>query len=337
LPASSFETPPSPEAVAMAVTLALEAELFKKMLENMDRQSVCLEAILTKIAILELRQSRGGGEPNDSIRAMNQWAIGASSCITEAMIKAVSQGPRTYYEVFADKDKRRCEYEIWKFFELAIKKNEYVASDSQHSTGECFRAMPSVLKLLHPGKTDDAINEMLEAPLKLLYKLIIPLNRQYAPMTSAKMVEHQVVPKSYKTEGSLSEDAAKEIWQNLCESYPECKIVDKIPINVLDNNESWHQQLIRKICLYNMHKKAVHIANGTLSWTSEAAPVITPEMHEDAKQKHLDALDRFWVKNDAAGKILIDRAAELKDKQWAASEKAKKEKQEDAKGSEGDQ
>jgi len=321
----------------MAVTQALEAELLKKMLENMDRQSVCLEAILNKIAIIELRQSRGGGEPNDSIRAMNQWAIGESSCITEAMIKAVSQGTMTYHEVFDDKDKRRCEYEMWKFYELAIKKNEYVASGSQHSTGECFRAVPSVLKLLHPGKSDDAINQMLDEPLKLLYKLILPLNRRYAPMTSAKMVEHKVVPKSYKTEGSLSEDAAKEMWQNLCESHPECKIVDEIPINVLDNNESWHQQLIRKICLYNEHKKAVHIAKNALDWTSEAAPVITPEMHEDAKQKHFVALDRFWVKNDAAGKLLIDRAAEAKNQQWAASEKAKKEKQEDAKGSEGDQ
>jgi len=316
---------------------ALEAELFKKMLEKMDRQHECLNAILNKIAILELRQSRGGGEPNDSIRAMNQWATAESSCITPAIIQAVSKGPRTYYELFADKDIRRCEYEMWKFFENAIKKNEYVASGSQHSTGECFHAMPSVLKQLYPGKPVEEIDEMLEAPLKVLYKLVIPLNRQHAPMTIAKMVEDQVLHKSYKTEDSLSEEAAKEIWQNLCESHPECKIVDDIPINDLYNDESWHQKLIRKISLYNEHKKAAQIAENALDWTSKAAPVITAEMHEEAKKKHLDALDRFWVKNDPAGKIWIDRAAKLRDEQWAASEKAKKEKQEDAKGSEGDQ
>jgi len=313
------------------------AELLTKMLEKMDSQYECLNAILNKIAILELRQSRGGGEPNDSIRAMNQWATAESSCITEAIIKAVSKGPRTYYEAFADKDKRRCEHELWKFFELAIKKNEYVASDSQHSTGECFHAMPSVLKQLHPGKTDEEINEMLEAPLKVLYKLVIPLNRQHAPMTIAKMVEHQVLPKSYETEGSLSEEAAKEIWQNLCELHPECKIVDDIPINSLDNDESWHQKLIRKISLYNKHKKAAHVAKNTLSWTSEAAPVITAEKHKEAKKKHLEDLDRFWVEKDPHGKILIDRADKLKDEQWDESENAKKAKQEDAKGSEGEQ
>jgi len=134
---------------------------------------------------------------------------------------------------FADKDKRRCEYEIWKFFEL-IKKNEYVASDP----------------------------------------------------------------------------AAKEIWQNLCESHPECKIVDDIPINDLYNDESWHQKLIRKISLYNEHKKAAQIAENALDWTSKAAPVITAEMHEEAPV------------------ITAEMHEEAK---------AKKEKQEDAKGSEGDQ
>jgi len=82
---------------------------------------------------------------------------------------------------------------------------------------------------------------------------------------------------------------------------------------------------------------AVHIANGTLSWTSEAAPVITAERHKEAKKKHLEDLDRFWVEKDPHGKILIDRADKLNDEQWDESENAKKAKQEDAKGSEGEQ
>ena len=91
---------------------------------------------------------------------------------------------------------------------------------------------------------------------------------------------------------------------------------------------------VRKIYLYNMHKKAAHVAENTLSWTSKAAPVITAERHEEAKKKHLEALDRFWVSKDPAGKILIDRAGKLRDEQC---EKAKNAKQEDAKGSEGEQ
>ena len=65
----------------------------------------------------------------------------------------------------------------------------------------------------------------------------------------------------------------------------------------MDETPIWHQKLIRKISLYNVHKKAAQDAKRTLnpqwrlSWTPEAAPVITAEKHEEAEKKAETASD----------------------------------------------
>jgi len=315
-----------------------------KLSEKLDCQAECLNAILSKIANIELRQSKSSGEINDALRAFHQWACGQSSGIPMAAVEAVAKmvGPSTYYKNFADKDDRRCEFEFWKFYELLIKKNEFVASDSQHSTGECLQSMPSCLKKLHPEKTNEEINDMIEKPLQLLFKLKLPLNRQHAPMTIEKMIENQILPATFKCDAYLSEEAAKKAWDDLCELSPEFRIVEKIPINDHEKGESWHQQLIRKIVIFNQHKKSVHQAKGTLSWWAPepSKRVITEEEHKAAKKRHIEALDVFWTEQDPKGKLLIQRAETLK-KEWSESEKAENakraKKEEEAKGSEGEQ
>jgi len=317
-----------------------------KMCEKFDCLAAVLNAILSKLSNVELRQSKSSGEINDALRAFHQWACGQSSGIpmaaVEAVTKMILEGPSTYYKNFADKDDRRCEFELWKFYELLIKKNEFVASDSQHSTGECLKSMPSCLKLLHPEKTNEEINEMLEKQLQLLFKLKLPLNRQQAPMTIEKMVENQILPATFKSDAYLSEEAAKKVWHHLCELSPEFSIVEKIPINDHEQGESWHQQLIRKIVIFNQHKKSVHQARGTLSWWAPepSKRVITEEEHKAAKKRHIEALDAFWTDKDPKGKLLIQRAETLK-REWSESEKTenakRSKKEEEAKGSEGEQ
>jgi len=71
----------------------------------------------------------------------------------------------------------------------------------------------------------------------------------------------------------------------------------QIKKHFMDETPIWHQRLIRKISLYNVHKKAAQDAKRTLnpqwrlSWTPEAAPVITAEKHEEAEKKAETASD----------------------------------------------
>ena len=81
-----------------------------------------------KASNMELRQSHSGGECNDSIRAMRQWAGGESATLPQRAVKTVAEmikarGKATYYRVFALKDLRRGDLEMYKFLERAINKN----------------------------------------------------------------------------------------------------------------------------------------------------------------------------------------------------------------------
>jgi len=59
----------------------------------------------------------------------------------------------------------------------------------------------------------------------------------------------------------------------------------------MDETPIWHEKLTRKTSLYNVHKKAAQDAKRTLhpqwrvSWTPEAAPVITAEKDEETEKK----------------------------------------------------
>ena len=98
---------------------AVEAEP-TKMCEKLNCLAELLKSILSKLSNVELRQSKSSGEINDALRAFHQWACGQSSGVPKAAVEAVAQiileGPSTYYKNFADKDDRRCEFELWKFW-----------------------------------------------------------------------------------------------------------------------------------------------------------------------------------------------------------------------------
>jgi hypothetical protein len=321
-------------------------KMFEKMFEKMDYQLAYIDTMCEKLSIIELRQSRTAGETNDSIRAFQQWACAESSCIGSEAVKTVKQMQgmnknqlATYYEAFVQKDERRCEYELWKFYELVFRKNDFIASDSQHSTGECFQYMPSAIRKLNPDITEEELNKMIPEGLKLLYELMLPLNRAGAPMTTKMMIELQTVPKNYKPKrDQLTEDQAKHIWERVKAMCPECGKIEEIPVNDLHAKESWHQQLLRRVLEHNRFKKKVHVAEATAAWSVEDEAEATPEQIKAANDKHTKALDKYWSRSEPHGVLVIERAKELK-KKWAKepeNDKAKKTKLEETKD-EGDE
>ena len=317
---------------------ATSEELLAKLVEKFDFQLQYLDTACEKLSNIELRQSRTAGEVNDSIRAVQQWANAESSCITSQAIKTVVEmqastktKQATYYEAFVQKDERRCEYELWKFYQIMVCKNDYVASDSQHSTGECFKLQPSVIRKLNLSIAESELDEMIPETLKMLHKLTMPLNRAYEPMTIQKMIELHIVPKNYKAPEQLTEVEAKKLWASVKAAHPECEIIDAIPINELGKQETWHQQLMRRVVEHNRFKKKVHLAEGTCSWETEEQ--LSAEEVKQAKQKHQKALKSFWSKHEPGAVLAIERAEKVKKKRAkeAAVEKAKRAKIEEAK------
>ena len=74
-----------------------------------------------KVANIEMRQSLTSGLENDAIRALSQYAMAESSALPEGTFKKAfdfnkTSEPNTYYKNFFEKDIRRCEYELLKFF-----------------------------------------------------------------------------------------------------------------------------------------------------------------------------------------------------------------------------
>ena len=84
-----------------------------------------IECVAEKASNIELRKSHTSGGANDAVRAVQQWSTGESSCLPRAAIKKVigeiKQYHRaTYYENFVRKGVRRCEFQIFIFFESCV-------------------------------------------------------------------------------------------------------------------------------------------------------------------------------------------------------------------------
>ena len=317
-----------------------------KMCEKLDYTLQYLHTLAEKIANMELRQSQTAGQDNDSVRALDSWCKAESSCVAAQALKSVNAMLKvnkqlnlaTYFESFVQKDERRCEYQLWKFYELMFCKNTFVASDSQHAQGSAFMKMPSVIRKLNPEITDEEVDKLIPEPLKLLYQLLMPINRANKVMTIQKMIEVKVVPQDYKSKyPQLTEDQAKAIWDKIKALQPECKMVEEIPLHEMHLKGNWQQQLIARVIEYNIHKKKVSDAEAVASWEVESeGETMTDEQKKLAKEKHSKALEKFWTAKDASGLLVITKSRELK-KKWdkqakeAENEKAKKAKVENEK------
>jgi hypothetical protein len=159
--------------------------------------------------------------------------------------------------------------------------------------------------------------------LKEIYKLIKPLNRSYIPMGVDKMIELQILPKTYKGYEDISEEDAKTTWKKLTEQHPELKVVEGIPLNELScKKHTWHEQLLIKIHAYNEHSAQVVYANKAIADEEDYQETVTEEQYKKAKEDHAKRLDKFWSTADPAGAFAIERSEMIRRKKCESTEKA---------------
>ena len=300
---------------------------FVKLFKTFEGVEGYLASILEKVANIEIRQSRASGETNDAIRAVQQWAQADSSCLPRNALRRVveimeSDELPTYYQAFLSKDHRRGEYEMYKLYELCIKKNEYVANDSQHATGECFVMLPSLRKKLEK-EMGKPLKTSIPDVLQELYKLTKPLDRRYKPWSLIKMKEGKLLPKHYEGYQELTDEEARVLWREVSSDHKELQVVDDIPLHELDSKGlTWHEKLMLKIHMCNEHTRSVAEADETILQDDENEEPVTEEQIKQANENHAKKLDKFWSSKDPAGAFKIERAAGIKKKWIEEAEKA---------------
>ena len=146
---------------------------------------------------------------------------------------------------FVQKDLRRCEFQIFVFFETCIVESGYSIAESQHSHGECFLYTPSVRKVMQSEAGEDLKLPPLHEALELLYKLVKPMHRSFKPTSLQEMIEHRAVPKDYKGFANIDESTAKAIWSEIVLKYPMAKILEVVPLDAVKVAKfSWHDKLL---------------------------------------------------------------------------------------------
>jgi len=299
-----------------------EQETAAKLLQAVQGVEKYLWMSYEKLSNMELRQSNVAGQANDALRAVQQWAQGQSSSLTRQAIEQVhgmlqgNESP-TYYQAWMDKDLRRAEYVLYKFYEICIKQNDFAAKDSQEATGECFLKMPAVRQRIESVKGSQVQLPEIPPSLKELYKLIKPMNRAFLPMGVEKMKEFKILPKYYDGFKDITDEEAKTIWNKLAEEHQMIKTVEEIPLNEQQYKKcTWHERLLLKIHEYNKHSKKVALAEATIARDEDYQQDVTAEQFKKASEEHDKKLDKFWSKTDPAGAFAIEKSAGIKRK-WA--------------------
>ena len=295
--------------------------------EEMQQCKEYLECIAEKIANIELRQSHSSGECTDAIRAFQQWANAESASLPEAAVKAVakmikSRGKATYAEAFVLKDVRRREFEMFKFYEKAIRKSDHVMSESQHSTGECLTKMPCTREVLRGILGEDVKLEELPEILVKLYKLVKPMDRRSVPTSVKKMIEAKLVPEDYKGHEDLDDEEAAALWSEITKEHGDLKFVETIPLSKMyDEGYSWHEKLVAKIVEYNKHYKMVSEAAETIFEDIAYQHSTGEDQTKKAQLEYDKKMVTFWSEKEAPGILKIERAIQIK-KKWSEDHNA---------------
>ena len=290
-----------------------------------------MSCIAEKINNIELRQSQSSGQANDSVRAVQQWSTGESSCLQRAAIKKVIEafkqhGRATYYEHFVQKDLRRCEFQVFIFYETCIKQSGYCIAEAQHSHGECFLFMPSVREVMQSEAAEDLKLQPLPEALELLYKLVKPMGCSFKPTSLEEMIENRTVPKDYKGFADIDEDTAKSIWSEIMDKYPKAKILEDVPLDEIKAAKfSWHDRLLAKMKEYNEHQKRVAFAVETIETDEMYSQQVSKEVAKKSADEHTKRSDKFWSVQDPSGAFMIERGASI-EKKWGEEQKDKKAK-----------
>ena len=101
-------------------------QVMQKVLDKLTEHEGYFEVIAEKISNIELRQSNASGEINDAMRAAHQYANGENSSMPEKACKTICElimmGEKpTYWQAVLNRDIRKCEFELYKFFEVFCK------------------------------------------------------------------------------------------------------------------------------------------------------------------------------------------------------------------------
>jgi hypothetical protein len=336
--ASSSEkavTQVEPETTELAV-LKLIFEQMMKSNKKLSELTEFAKYIGEKVANIEMRQSLTSGLENDAIRAVSQYAMAESSALPEGAFKKAfdfnkTSEPNTYYKNFFEKDIRRCEYELLKFFEHVVEGKSYLfEADKQHSTGEGVHKLPSIrAKLISHGCNLGELPSILEQ----LYKVKLPMHRNRSVCTIGKLIERMVVPPTFSTTEVVTEVEAKEIWASLKAQNPKFSMIEWIPLRETLDEKTWHEQLIERILAYNQHVEAAKYGE----YCERRNDFYTKEQNEDrknlakkAKLQHESALENFWTRHDELGQGKIKLGREIQEK-WEMDKKAPSEKSLDKK------
>ena len=168
--------------------------------------------------------------------------------------------------------------------------------------------MPSVRTKVKQVLKDIVLKDIPETLMEL-YKLIKPMNRSFTPMGIDKMIEHQILPKTFKGFEEIDDEEAKTIWNKCTAKHPELKVVEGIPLNELScKNNTWHEKLLMKIHAYNEHSAQVAWATKAIANNEDSEETVTEEQLKKAKEDHAKRLDKFWSTTDPAGAFAIERS-----------------------------
>jgi hypothetical protein len=192
------------------------------------------------------------GDINDSLRAADNYAIGESTSMPLAACKSVcafimSGQTQTYWQVFPNKDIRRCEFELDQFFQAFCMNNVQAVFETQHSIGEPVTMLPSTrAQLVHCEKDIESMLPKLHEDFVMLCELTMPMNRAWNPTTVAELKDRKDVPEHcmYKT---LDENEAKKVFENLKMKCPKLAEIESIPLPPIENSqyENRHTTFVR--------------------------------------------------------------------------------------------
>ena len=156
--------------------------------------------------------------------------------------------------------------------------------EDQSQLGEIFKLMPTMKEII---KKKEPSIEMpkTEESLEMLLKLKMPANRAFKPMKLEAIKKCGALPPYFELD-EITEDEAKQTWNELCSKFDKLRVVQNIPL-LEPVPEGWHENLLAKIFEYNKWARKVAKAKAQVDFQwHEDVPAETREKrkHEHASQ-----------------------------------------------------
>jgi hypothetical protein len=303
----------------MTETRQLE-QVMQKVIVKLTEQQQNFDIIAQQLCRMELRQFNASGDMTDAVRALHRYAIGESLCMPENACKTICQvimmGEQpTQWQVVLNRYLRRCQYELLKFFQVFCNNNEQAVVTTEHIMGELVVMLPGMrAQLVQCEKAIESKIPELDENLIELYKLAMPMNRFFRATTVAELMYHNILPEHcmYKT---LDVEEAKLVFEKLKKKYPKLVHIESVPLPPIQNDkyETWHTQLLRQICSFNVHSVRVVNAKNIIKEDLFLESISQIDIPETEATAELEAkFMHFLGRTDAAGNLSINLAQDIR-------------------------